>query len=156
MILINKANIFLNRIGAELRRYPAGDLNRRMKMLRFHDIDLVIDVGANKGEYGMELIKLGYNGEIVSFEPIGQLYQILIKEAQKYKTWKVFNTALGDFDGEYEINVAGNLNSSSLLEMLPAHENRAPESKYCRKEKIMVNRIDTILIIFINQTEIYL
>lgn len=144
MIIIKTINKILRNVGAEIVRFPAGDLKRRVKMLNHHKIDLIIDVGANKGEYTSELINLGYTGSIESFEPVDEVYGHLVKKSTSHKQWNTHKVALGDFDGEAEINIAGNINSSSLLDMLPKHMQSAPESKYVRKEKIVVMKLDTI------------
>ncbi len=144
MLLINTLNRFIRLFGAEIVRFPKVDLKRRMIMLNYHDINLILDVGANKGEYTMDLINLGYRGVIESFEPIDEAYKHLEKVSKKNKLWNSSKIALGNFDGETEINVAGNINSSSLLDMLPNHILSEPKSKYTRKEKITVNKLDTI------------
>lgn len=54
------------------------------------------------------------------------------------------NIALGAEDHETEINVAGNAESSSLLEMLPRHPEALPQSKYVEKQACTVRRLDSI------------
>lgn len=144
MKLTTTINSILNKFGVEIKRYPTGDLIRRMKMLNHYKIDLIIDVGANKGEYTSELINLGYKGRIESFEPVSEVYNELNAISKKHKIWNTHKIALGDFDGQTEINIAGNINSSSLLEMLPRHERSAPSSKYTKKENIHVRKLDSI------------
>ena len=39
-------------------------------VLRKNKSDCILDVGANTGQYGESLRKLGYQGWIVSFEPV--------------------------------------------------------------------------------------
>ena len=39
-------------------------------ILRQRAIDLVIDVGANAGQFGAGLRRIGYQGRILSFEPV--------------------------------------------------------------------------------------
>ena len=150
MLLIKTINNILRKFGAEIVRFPKGDLKRRVKMMNHNKIDLIIDVGANKGEYTSELINLGYKGAVESFEPVREVYTKLVKESKNHKQWNAHNIALGNFDGETEINIAGNINSSSLLNMLPKHEQSAPNSKYVRKENILVKKLDSIFTTLLN------
>jgi len=49
---------FLNRFRYDLRRYRADShpLARRQKLMETFGIDLVLDVGANAGQFGKELL----------------------------------------------------------------------------------------------------
>ena len=71
----------LHYINLDIRRYSivnSHDLRRR-KVLDLLGIDLVLDVGANSGQYAKMLRKDGYNGKILSFEPISTVYNELKK-----------------------------------------------------------------------------
>jgi len=145
MILIDKLNILLKRNGAELVRFPVSELKRRKALLSYHKINKVFDVGANVGQYSLDIRTLDYNEKIISFEPIKDVFLTLEQKAKKDSKWDCENFALGDFDGETEINIAGNhAASSSILEMLSSHEEIAPQSKYVGKEKIVVKQLDSI------------
>lgn len=58
-------------MGLDLRLYnPAeSDMARLGQLLKHHAIDLVLDVGANTGQYAHYLRESGYAGKIISFEP---------------------------------------------------------------------------------------
>ena len=75
-------------------------------MLRELNVNCVLDVGANEGQYGQRLREAGYAGRIVSFEPLEVHVAPLRERAAADHNWKVFACALGDSDGEAEINVA--------------------------------------------------
>ena len=123
-------------------RHPVA---RRRQLFKCTKIDLVLDVGANSGHYGEELRReLHYKGRIVSFEPLSAAFSALSRLALNDPTWEVFNVALGDSCVDAEINVAGNSESSSILEMLPAHLSAAPQSAYVQKEKISVVTLDSL------------
>ncbi len=118
---------------------------RRMHLIESHGINLVLDIGANVGHFGHELRSLGYRGRIVSFEPLKSAYAELQVAARGDSLWTTHNCAIGSEDGWAEINVAANLQSSSLLAMLPRHLNSAPESSYQGVERVQVRRLDTVL-----------
>jgi FkbM family methyltransferase len=89
-------------------------------MLRELDINCVLDVGANIGQYGKKLRRAGYRGRIVSFEPLPHLARKLRRTAAADPDWQVFECALGDTEGESEMNVAAGPGTTSSL--LPASD----------------------------------
>lgn len=69
-------------------------------------IDLVIDVGANVGQFGESLRAGGYRGSIVSFEPVEAAYQALSAKAAADSNWQTYRCALGASAGQAQINVS--------------------------------------------------
>lgn len=113
--------------------------------LRKFEIDLVLDVGANKGQFASEIRHCGYVGRIVSFEPLSQAHGELLQSNAGDPKWDAYpRCALGDHDGEVEINIAGNSYSSSILPMLEAHRSAAPESAYEGKEIVPIKTLDAV------------
>ena len=51
-----------------------------LKTLNHFKIDIVIDIGANKGQFAEKLINIGFNKKILSFEPMEKVYEILKKK----------------------------------------------------------------------------
>jgi len=117
----------------------------RMKFLEQLGVDLVLDVGANDGQYGSRLRGLGYGGRIVSFEPLRGVHARLKERSSGDPLWETLNCALGDQEGSAEINVSQNTWSSSLLDMLPEHVAAAPDSVYQGTETIAVQTLDSVL-----------
>jgi FkbM family methyltransferase len=115
-----------------------------MHLLERNRIDLVFDVGANVGQYAASLREGGYRGRIVSFEPLTSAFSQLKMNAKADPLWEVVNSGMGDRDERATINIAGNSQSSSLLDMLPAHVKSAPVSAYVGKEEITVSRLDSV------------
>ena len=108
-------------------------------------IDLVLDVGANEGQFSREIRSTGYAGRIVSFEPLGQAYAKLQRNSRDDPFWHLHpRCALGSYDGEIKINIAGNSLSSSALPMLDAHRAVAPESAYVGAELVSLYKLDTV------------
>lgn len=100
---------FLNRAGVDV--FPKGFRAKAAILdsleLLLPNIDLVIDVGANKGQFGSELRKdYGYNGKIISFEPSPEDYMICQRIASADGNWQVYPWALGSTEGILPLNVA--------------------------------------------------
>lgn len=71
--------------------------------------------------------------------------QKLYALANRDKDWAVHHQcAIGDHDGEIEINIAGNSVSSSILPMLRSHTDAAIGSAYVSSEKVPISRLDSI------------
>ena len=116
-----------------------------VRLLQHLGTDLVLDVGANVGQYGSELRLYGYRGRIVSFEPLATAHAALERAARRSREWTAApRMAIGDADGEIEMQIAGNSVSSSILDMLPAHEKAAPGSAYVAREKVALRRLDGV------------
>jgi FkbM family methyltransferase len=118
---------------------------RRMSMLADHRVDVVLDVGANTGQYGRELRDLGYSGRIVSFEPLASAFAALEEERARYPPWEAERLAVGEAPGEATLHVSRNSVSSSLLPMLPRHVAAEPDSAYVADERVRVERLETLL-----------
>ncbi|MCG6872228.1 MAG: FkbM family methyltransferase [Gammaproteobacteria bacterium] len=120
------------------------EVRRRLKLMSHHGIDLLLDVGANAGQYGDNIRASGYAGRIVSFEPVALAFAALARRAAGDDKWRVENCALGDRPGRQPIHVAANSFSSSFLDMLPEHLNRAPDSAYQGAEEVDVRTLDAV------------
>jgi hypothetical protein len=83
-------------LGYDIRQTGSHFYKRPIDFLRSRNIDLVIDVGANVGQYAERLRKDAYTGWIVSFEPTAAAYEELAALANKDGRWKAINIALGD------------------------------------------------------------
>ncbi len=78
-------------------------------------INCVLDVGANEGQYGEKLRGVGYDGHIISFEPIKDAYLSVCEKAKHDPRWKVRNLALGEEDTTKSLNVVSESQLSSFL-----------------------------------------
>ena len=79
-----------------------------------YGVNCVIDVGANRGQFGQGLRRAGYTGRIVSFEPVPEVAARLRKAAERDGDWVVHQIALGREDGSTELNVVPGTMSSPL------------------------------------------
>jgi FkbM family methyltransferase len=81
------------------------------------EINCVLDVGANSGQYHDFLRShVGYRGRIVSFEPVAELARVLRERAEKQTNWDVCGFALGSCNETRTINVTKATQLSSFLQ----------------------------------------
>lgn len=127
------------------RKGAYGEKRSIIGLIRQEQINLVLDVGANTGQFVDELLATGYRGRIISFEPLSGAHAALSRRAAKYPNWTVADRgAVGSEEKIVEIHIARNGASSSLLPMLPTHSEAAPEINYVGKETVTVRRLDDI------------
>jgi len=110
------------------------------------NVDQVIDVGANTGQYGSLLRESGYAGPLLSIEPLKDAHQVLVEAAAADPLWHVSDpVALGSCSKTLSINVAGNSASSSFLPMRQEHLDAAPYSAYTGAETVTVMPLDKLV-----------
>jgi FkbM family methyltransferase len=83
--------------------------------LQRHEIDLVIDCGANFGQFALALRKEGYSGRIISLEPLLPVFQRLTTVSSKDPKWDVYNLGLGERKERRRLGVGKTSGFSSLL-----------------------------------------
>jgi FkbM family methyltransferase len=114
------------------------------RLLRATEVNLVLDVGANVGQFAEGLRLHGYSGRIASFEPVAEPFARLRTAAEGDELWSAYNFALGVEDGTAEINrVPGTMSS-----LLPASEFGKKWSDKLQQqttETIQVRRLDGVL-----------
>jgi FkbM family methyltransferase len=137
----------LRRRGWDLHRYlPVLSADAQMQaLLKRLGTAMVLDVGANIGQYAAHLRQLGYAGRIVSFEPQAEAHAALTAAAAGDPLWDIGpRVALGAEPGTAMLNIAGNSTSSSLLPMLDRHSDAAPSSMQVGREAVAVERLDHV------------
>lgn len=139
-------NRLLQSAGYELvRKDPLRDpAVARSRLLAAAGIDLVIDIGANIGQFGEELRKYGYQERIVSLEPLIAPFKELLRKCARDSKWTGHNLAVGAENGETYINVAANSFSSSLLEVLPRIVEEVPRTRTIGRERIRISTLDSL------------
>ncbi len=136
----------LHRFGYDMKRYDPrlAPHARLLRGLQLHGVDLVLDVGANVGQFAHDLRTSGFKGKIVSFEPLSKAWSALSAASQHDPQWTVApRCAIGSRDGETEIHISENLYSSSVLNILEAHTRFAPASAYVGVETVPLRRLDS-------------
>jgi FkbM family methyltransferase len=122
------------------------------QLFRNLDIDCVLDVGANIGQYHEFLrLHVGYTGELISLEPIADMYKGLVAASRTDPLWHVHQFALGESDSTMTINVMHERTLSSLLPRNEGELVRMGYQKYLREtvvdaiEQVAVRRLDHVI-----------
>src|ERR671932_2579050 len=100
------------------------------------EVDTVIDVGANYGQYRGLLRQIGYAGRIVSFEPVARPFQHCAGlAAAEDPAWEVHRLALGRRDQRRRIKVGSSEDFSSFLGLSRYGRRTFEELSLGRKER---------------------
>ena len=127
------------------RRKPRDPLHQLAALLAFHRIDLVLDVGANEGQYGAMLRRLGYGGRIQSFEPLPEAHAMLRERACGDPLWEVAPPmALGAENGVVTIERSRESDMSSILPQSPTLERLSPGSAIAERIGVEMRRLDGV------------
>jgi FkbM family methyltransferase len=99
---------------------------------------VIYDIGAADGVVSSCLAKIKNVQTIHAFEPIPTAYDELITRMQKFPKVKTHNIALGDKEGEFEMHISSNSDSSSLLPLANLHKEQRPQVPLDITHKIIV------------------
>ena len=118
------------------------------------DVDLVFDVGANTGQFAHSLFKMGYRGNIVSFEPLSNEYERLLRASKSNPRWTVAERcAIGDVDGEISINRSRDSLSSSVLPVSQTLHDVSPDSLSIGSETVKMYKLSTVATQYIKRAQ---
>lgn len=131
------------RVGVEVRHYRPAAV-RRARLLTEYEIDYILDVGANVGQYGRSLRAIGYEGRILSFEPLQSAYEHLKIETNDDPLWDARRVALGETDGEATLHVGRQPTTSSLLDVAESHLEVLPASIQEEDQTVPLARLDHV------------
>ena len=131
----------LKKIGINYQRYKLFD----KKWLLNSNINTIIDIGANIGEFTAIFGELFPEATIYAFEPLPDCYEQLVKRAENYTTVKAFNIGLGNEKGSLNIQKSSWHPASSFREMGELHKQNYPYSAQSEDIKVRVDTLDNIL-----------
>ena len=136
------------KIGYDVVRF-SGQHNLRShlsKCIEEYKINVVIDVGANEGQFGEFIRNIGFSGKIYSFEPVDTAFQKLKLASAEDKNWLIFNFALGSEETESYINVSEFTSFSSILTLSDYALEHWKNSRVDHQQKILIKKLDQCLL----------
>jgi FkbM family methyltransferase len=113
------------------------------KLIDEFEISLILDVGANIGQFGTSMRELGYTGTLVSFEPVAAQFAKLKAAASGDPNWITLNCAAGVADETKSINVMSSSVFSSFNAPSKLQTSRFAETNaVVATESVKVRRLD--------------
>lgn len=113
----------------------------------FHDygIEVVLDIGANTGQYRDFLRqRVGFEGIVHSFEPLTELVDAMRARAGDDRRWHVHPFALGAEDAVKQFNVMAHTTFSSFRTPDASYSEFADTNRVVRTLDVHVRRLDDL------------
>jgi FkbM family methyltransferase len=136
------------KMGISLDFYPPpGSFRRQLRdLLAQKKINVVLDVGAYIGNYAAELRDIGYQGKIISFEPVPASYDKLQARMGHDPLWSAQPFGLSDENREAVMNTFSRGDFNSLLSLRTDSERAySLDPSSHSQTTIQLRRLDLVL-----------
>ncbi len=136
------------RFGIAVSRYPApGSFQRDLlNYLAQMEINVVLDIGGYIGNYAKNLRDTGYQGRIISFEPVPSSYQQLHRAMQNDPLWSGIMIGLSNENLQTHINTHARGDFNSLLPLREdAGQAYSVDPARWSQTPIQLKRLDAVL-----------
>lgn len=130
----------LRMVGLEKIHHPSF-----VNLILHEQIETVLDVGANEGHYGADLRERGFSGRIVSFEPIGTVFDTLAARTAPDPLWEAHRLGVGNQNEARDIAVTAAHVFSSFKPATDYTAKKFVGAQVDRSERVQVVRLDTFL-----------
>lgn len=109
-------------------------------------LDLILDVGANRGQFAREMRAKFPQAHIVSFEPNPAAFEALDRWSREDGNARAFNVAVGDVDGTVDMYIhVEQIASSSMLPTSEFELQEFPQSRRQEMLPVRIRRLDDVL-----------
>ena len=118
---------------------------RLVRILEAYEISMIFDVGANYGQYAQRIRNNGYQGRIVSFEPLSDIHASLSQKAIPDPAWDIApRAALAAHSGYLTIYRSAESDMSSPLQLRPEMARLLSRSVVTDIEEVPAVRLDDV------------
>ena len=108
-----------------------------------HNIGLILDIGANHGQYVDSIRKMGYTNKFICFEPVKDAFNDLHFKFESDDKVKAHNCAVGDKNKKITINVSKCDMCSSILDIAKITTDVVADAKYIGAEECNERTLDS-------------
>ena len=116
-------------------------------VIRFLKPRVFIDVGSNTAQFPFKARRRGFNGLVITLEPIKYLFDTIVEKSKNQNNWININSGVSNKKGKSEIYVMGGHGGTSSLLKPTKHlaGNAGASGKFKRKEKITITTLDDVI-----------
>ncbi|MFA6540364.1 MAG: FkbM family methyltransferase [Bacteroidota bacterium] len=141
-------NGFLNAFGYHIGKHQSVQYlisRNKYRWLQSREINTIVDIGANNGQFADFIHQVMPGVSIYSFEPLAMPFEQLVELSKTIHTLHCFNYAIGATNGEVEINENDFSASSSILPMGDLHVSSFPFTKNSIVKAIPIRTLDSFI-----------
>lgn len=107
-------------------------------------LDVIIDVGANQGQFALAAAD-GYREAVIySFEPIPDVFPTLVSNIERRSNITAFNHALGMEDGEISFYQNAHSHASSILKITEFQKSAIPQTSSQSVIQVEIKKLDSV------------
>jgi FkbM family methyltransferase len=118
--------------------------NELLKIIKEINVDLILDIGANKGQFGAMMYDYGYSNKMLSFEPLSEMYKLLTDCSGAFEKWHIYERCcIGDSETTTNINVSNMVGNSSIMPIKSTKYN-VQQSHYIASEEVKQITLETL------------
>lgn len=130
--IISKSRNYVRKMGYDFVKHKELPV-----WLALHQVDIVLDIGANDGRYVRELREAGWAGDIVSFEPQPDVFKRLTDGMKSDPCWTGHQIGLGSVDSTLSLNAYG-------MDVLSSFLKKKEDDQVFRQIEVPVKRANDI------------
>jgi FkbM family methyltransferase len=149
--LRRRARLAAKRFGLDVRPFTgmSDSAIRLARICEHREVSLVVDVGANDGDWAASLRLGGYPGRIVSIEPQSSEFARLAERAALDPLWTGLRMAVGRKDEQLTLPLSRDTVWTSFLPVM----NETADTEVVREEVVTMTTLDTSVAEFLSNDE---
>jgi FkbM family methyltransferase len=117
---------------------------RDRRSVLFREVDVLVDGGANRGQYASWARDCGFGGRIISVEPAHEAFRALSEAAEPDSRWECHNVALGPVNGAIDLNVSRSSLGTSVFEPNDRHAGAWPGDVVEEVVRVPMRSLDSL------------
>ncbi len=139
---------FIRKLGYNVRVHtPVSDVFENLLwQARHRNVQTILDIGANVGQFATRCLESGWDRKLVSFECLEEAHASIVASSATHANWSIApRAAIGSSVGTAMLNMAENSQASSLLADTETLHRVTPSAQYVAQQEVAVETLDNLL-----------